>query len=440
MWGGEQAQSAPRRQRYYSGRMTLNRRDALRGLGGFAAGLAMGQFADAGPRRSMPSAPSPGVPSGFPHKADFSIQDGFTYVNGAYTHVMPIAAADAYRQYVLRRSTIAAPAPPGHGANPRPAFAALINAKPSEISFIPNTSSGENLVVECLGIAKNDGNVVTDGLHFEGAMVHLMELQKAGLDLRIAMPREGRIDLADLERLIDRKTKLVEVSFVSMYNGFQHDLKAVCDLAHAHGAYVYADIIQGVGAAPLDVHATGVDFAASATYKWLMGDFGLAFLYVREALLGTVIRRPHWSYDSTNGTTDIHLSPLDPESPKVVSYVPGEDANSYFQLGTMASGVAAALAVSIPYIQSLGVENIQAWRQPMLRRLQEEMPRLGFVPQTPLDSTSPIVTFAHKDEARITKKLEAARVSVRVAPYWVRISPSVYNDMGDIDRLLDALS
>ena len=76
-----------------------------------------------------------------------------------------------------------------------------------------------------------------------------------------------------------------------MHNGFQHDLKAVCDLAHAHGAYVYADIIQGVGASPLDVRATGLDFAASATYKWLMGDFGLGFLFVREDLLGTVVRR-----------------------------------------------------------------------------------------------------------------------------------------------------
>lgn len=50
------------------------------------------------------------------------------------------------------------------------------------------------------------------------------------------------------------------------------------------------------------------------------------------------------------------------------------------------------------------------------------------------------MTFAHKDEAGINKKLAAARVNVRVAPYWMRISPSVYNDMGDVERLLEALS
>lgn len=407
--------------------MDLTRRDALRGLGGFVAGLAAGQ---------LPRVPA----SGFPRKADFDIQDGFTYVNGAYTHPMPRAAADAARKYVERRATIQAPVHFAPAVDPKAAFASLINAKPSEISYIPNTSTGENLVVECLGIRRNDGNVVTDGLHFEGAMLHLTQLQLQGLDLRIAMPREGRIDLREMERLVDKKTRLVEVSFVSMYNGFQHDLKAVCDLAHAHGAYVYADIIQGVGAVPLDVRATGLDFAASATYKWLMGDFGLGFFYVREELLGTVVQRPFWSYESATDT-DIHLSPLDPSFPKkILSYDLGTDASSYFTLGTMAHGVAAALGVSLPYIQSIGVENIQAWRQPMLRKLQDEMPRLGYVAQTPRDSTSPIVTFAHKDMDGITKKLDAARVSVRVAPYWMRIAPSVYNDMADIDRLLEVLS
>jgi selenocysteine lyase/cysteine desulfurase len=384
----------------------------------------------------------------FPRKSDFTIADGYTYISGAFTHPMPKAAAAAYRQWIDRRSTIDRPrdaawADVEHpaaaaSAAAKSAFASLINAKPSEIGLIPNTSTGENLVVEMLGIAGNDGNVVTDALHFEGALVHLLELQREGLDLRVVMPRDGRIDLRDLERVIDDKTRLVEVSFVSMYNGFQHDLKAVCDLAHAHGAYVYADIIQGVGAVPLDVRATGLDFAACATYKWLMGDFGLGFFFVREELLER-LPRPHWSYDSATDT-DIHLSPFDPQSPKAVTYTPGRDASSYTQLGTMASAVAAALSVSIPYIQRLGVANIQAHRQPLIDRLQQEMPGLGFVPQTPVESTTPIVTFAHDDAERIEKKLRTAKINVRVAPYWMRIAPSVYNDMADIERLLDVLS
>jgi len=430
--------------------MKVTRRELVASLGTLAASAALNRL-----EAQVPGSPAAdpflnSVMPEFPRKADFNIVDGYTYMSGAFSHPMPKVAAEAYHQAVERRATLGPPGvpfvflnpPPGTTptpVNPKAVFASLINAKPEEISYIPNTSTGENLVVEALGITRFDGNVVTDALHFEGALVHLMELKKQGLDLRIVMPREGRIDLKDLERVVDGKTKLIEVSLVSMYNGFQHDLKAVCDLAHAHGAYVYADIIQGAGAVPLDVRATGVDFAATATYKWLMGDFGLGFLFVREELLGKVIRRTHWSYESSPDT-DIHLSPYDPKSPTPVTWTPGTDASRYFQLGTMANGVAAALRVSLPYIQRLGIENIQAWRQPLLKKLQAEMPRLGFTPQTPADSTSPIVTFAHQDAEAISKKLQAARISVRVAPYWMRIAPSIYNDLHDVDRLLEALS
>jgi selenocysteine lyase/cysteine desulfurase len=430
--------------------MNITRREVGTSLGALAASAAFDRFdanslgistADARPGALAPE---------FPRKADFTIADGATYINGAFCHPMPRAAADAYHQAVERRTRLAPPAVPFVYLNPPPdttpmpvdpraAFASLINAKREEISYVPNTSTGENLVVEALGVGRFEGNVVTDALHFEGALLHLLELRKQGLDLRLVKAREGRVDMRDLERVVDRKTRLIEVSLVSMYNGFQHDLKAVCDLAHAHGAYVYADIIQGVGTVPLDVRATGVDFAATATYKWLMGDFGLGFLFVREELLGTVVRRTHWSYESA-ADTEIHQSPLDPQFPTPVTWTPGSNATRYFQLGTMANGVAAALRVSLPYIQQLGVEHIQAWRQPMLKKLQAEMPRLGFAAQTPLDSTSPIVTFAHKDAETINKKLKTARVGVTVTPYYMRIAPSIYNDVHDVDRLLEALS
>jgi selenocysteine lyase/cysteine desulfurase len=424
----------------------ITRRELLAGLGGVAASAAIRPI----PAHAAVPTPDviPPLPVGtatFPRKQDFQIADGYTYLNGAFTHPMPIAAANAFRAVIDRRSRVGFP--PAAGAAPqqrapdaRASFAQLINAKANEIGWIQNTSTGENLVVEALGLDRPfDGNIVTDELHFEGALIHLLELRKQGADIRIARQKDGRVDFKDIERLVDRKTKLVEVSFVAMYNGFQHDLKPICDLAHAHGAYVYADIIQGAGAVPLDVRATGVDFAASATYKWLMGDFGLAFFFVREELLGTVFKRRHWSYNSAPDA-DMHYSPFDPEFPKPVTYTPGTDAASHVQLGTTASAIAAALAVSVPYIRGLGVENIQSHRVPLIRKLQQELPRLGFTPQTPIDSTSPVVTFAMKDTSAIARKLDAARVNVRVAPHWMRLSPSVYNDMADVDRLLEALA
>jgi selenocysteine lyase/cysteine desulfurase len=415
--------------------MNLSRRDLLGGLSGIAATAAFGApgagAAPASPRTANDT---------FPRRADFTLVDGVTYLANAATHPMPIASMRAYRASVDRRGEVGMPATPASGVA-RPgaltAFAALINAKPHEVGYVQNTSHGENLVFESLELDRNDtGNVVTDWLHFEGALVHLLERKKQGLDVRIASPRDGRVAIEDLAALVDKRTKLIEVSWIAMYNGFQQDLKAVSDLAHAHGAYVYADIIQGVGAVPLDVKAAGIDFAACATYKWLMGDFGLGFFYCREELLDR-IRHPHVSYPAA--TIEMHSSPFDPRHQARMTYTMRSDTAAFAQTGTTASSIAAALGVSIPYIQTLGVANIQAHRAPLLARLQAELPKRGFTRQTPIDSTSPLVTFAVADTAPIAQKLRDARVSVTVTPHAIRIAPSIYNDMADIDRLIDSL-
>jgi len=408
----------------------IDRRGFLAGVGGLAAAAAF-----ASPD-AVAAAPAGGGPA-FPRKADFALPPGLTYLNGAYTHPMPVGAADAVRRNADRRSRPGLDDP--HRPDIKAEFAALINAKPSEISFVPNTSTGENLVVNGLGIPRFDGNVVTDALHFDGALVHLQALQKQGLDLRIVKPREGRILLEDMAAVVDRRTRLVEISLVAMYNGFQHDLNAVCDLAHAHGAYVYADIVQAAGAVPIDVRASGVDFCACSSFKWLMGDFGLGFLYARDELLDRVITRSQWGYHSTT-SLDQHFPPFDPQADTPVTWTVRDDASGHFEVGSIAYGPYAALGFSLPYIRRLGVERIEQWRQPLLKRLQAEMPRLGFVRATPDDSTSPLVTFATTNGRPVMDKLRKANVNARVSDYFIRLSPSVYNDLGDVDRLLEALA
>ena len=221
--------------------MSITRREVLAGLGGMAAlNVTVGVQAlpvMAGSQRGARVLPT---------KGDFSIPEGLTYLNCAYTHPIPTAGLEALRAYGDRRARPEAVSKPlqKKPGDIKAEFASLINAKKSEISLIPNTSTGENLVVNGLDIPRSGGNVVTDELHFEGALLHLQALQqKDGLDLRVVKPREWRIELKDLERAVDKKTRLVEVSLVAMDNGFQHDLKAVCDMAHASGAYVYADIV-----------------------------------------------------------------------------------------------------------------------------------------------------------------------------------------------------
>jgi selenocysteine lyase/cysteine desulfurase len=80
---------------------------------------------------------------------------GHIYINGAYIHPMPVATAANVRKYAQSRSQ-----PDGElweRIDIKSEFAALINAKPSEIAFVPNTSTGENLVVNGLGLPASGG-------------------------------------------------------------------------------------------------------------------------------------------------------------------------------------------------------------------------------------------------------------------------------------------
>ena len=166
-------------------------------------------------------------------------------------------------------------------------YGQLINATANEIAFTANTSDGENIVVMGLDLPRKGGNIVIDELHFTTSLYMYKELEKQGVELRIVKHRNWAIDPHDMDKAIDRNTRIVSLALVSNVNGFMHDCKAVSDLAHARGALVFADIIQAVGAVPLDVNALGIDFASAGTYKWIMGERGFGFLYVKKAPQGT---------------------------------------------------------------------------------------------------------------------------------------------------------
>ena len=68
------------------------------------------------------------------------------------------------------------------------------------------------------------------------------------------------------------------------------------------------------------------------------------------------------------------------------------------------------------------------------------MPRLGFGLLTPPESTSAIISFTMKNRANVIERLQKANVNVRVAEDFLRVSPSLFNDMSDIEKLLEALS
>lgn len=378
---------------------------------------------------------------GLPDKAEFPVVRSEVCLNNARWHPIGVGAARAVQQYLDYKATGGGQSA-DYGAElqdrAKQQFATLIHAKPSEVSFVPSTTVGENLIAAALDLPRSGGNVVTDALHFEGSLYQYGELAKQGLEVRIARPRDWRIDLRDLDRLIDSKTKLVALSAVSMVTGFQHDLKAVCQLAHSRGVLVYADAVQAVGAVPVDVRESGIDFLACSSYKWLMGDMGLGFLYVREDLLDR-LRRSQYGFRQLT-RVDYHVFPYDSPGETVMDWSVSPSAGGHFEVGTISNATAACLNYSLDYIRRLGVDKIQEHRRPLLRPLQTELPRLGFQPMTPADSASAIVAFAKQDAAELAMRLKRAHIDIAVYPHRIRISPSVYNDESDVEKLLAALS
>jgi selenocysteine lyase/cysteine desulfurase len=215
-------------------------------------------------------------------------------------------------------------------------------------------------------------------------------------------------------------------------------LKTVCDIAHRKGAWVYADIIQAVGAIPVDVKATGVDFCCAGTYKWLMGEFGTAFLYVRPERLQN-LKRVQLGWRGIKAQTT-HFLPFDPPGALSVDWELGTDTANIFEVSTPNWSALATIVGSLNYINDIGVVAIRRHCDPMLTRLQEELPRHGFAPLTPPEFQGPHVVFSARGIGeRVRGALKEANIYITVYNNMLRISPSVYNEMGDIDRLLKIL-
>jgi selenocysteine lyase/cysteine desulfurase len=376
-------------------------------------------------------------------RSEFPLVATRVYLNNASVHPMSVSTRRTVQTFFDARTVGSpergTPDPAVPVARVKSLFASLIGARESDIALVPSTTVGENLVVAGLGIPGIKGNVVTDALHFEGSLYLYQSLQRKGLDVRMVMPRDGGIDLRDMERVIDRETKLVAVSLVSWLNGFTHDLKAVCDLAHAHGAVVYADVIQAAGALPIDVVASGVDFCASSSYKWLMADFGVGFLYVREKHLDTIVTRTQYGFRQIEDFAT-HFFPGDPPGEGPVSWKRRSGTAAHFEVGTWASSTIAALSQSLEFIRHVGVDRIHTHNRTLATRIQRELPRLGYAPLTPTDSIGSIVSFAVKDREETERRLARAKVDVSLGAHRMRVSPSIYNNDSDIDALLSALS
>jgi len=366
-------------------------------------------------------------------RADFPAASLETYLNSAAIHPLGTFAAEAMDQTILYRMRGAGPGRADFNGEKqqdlKKRFGQLINATANEIAFTSSTSDGENIVVMGLELPRRGGNIVIDELHFTTSLYMYKELEKKGLELRIVKHRDWAIDIKDMDRAIDRNTRLVSLALVSNVNGYMHDAKAIAALAHARGAHVFADIIQAVGAVPVDVKAMGIDFASTGTYKWLMGERGIGFLYVREDLQGKVLPTTRYGHRQV---TNFNRAALTWEP------LPGA---AMYETGGIPVLLAACAYAGIGYVQSLGIDKIRAHARSLTERLQNELPPLGYKPLTPRGTETPTLAFELKDAAATNKALHDGKIAATVIANEnrLRLSVSVFNTHDDIDRVVEVL-
>jgi len=374
-------------------------------------------------------------------RQDFPWIENQTYLNCGTYHPLNVYAARAIERYTEYK--VRGPGPdrphvsPGAMQEVKSLYGKLINAKPTELAFVQSTLAGENIIVGGLGLHRSGGNIVTDEFHYHGGVHIYRELAKtAGLELRIVRQKGWRTRVADFEKLVDRNTRLIAITLVSNINGYLQDSKALSELAHAHGAYLYADVVQAAGCIPMDVRKMGLDFCSAGTYKWLMGLTGLGFLYVREELLDHV-KPSQFGEQYTN--FKYHNFPGSPPGDEEVSYdlKPGA---AIYEIGAVPFIAIACQQASLKYIHKLRVSNIRRHVKPLTERLWTEVPKLGYPTITPPGTPTPLVAFQVKEPELLTAKLQKANVNVKVKWNQMRVTPSVFNNQDDIDRLLEAIA
>src|SRR5262249_25449935 len=137
----------------------------------------------------------------------------------------------------------------------RELLANLLGARPEQVAFMRNTSDSLSTVANGLNWRLGD-NIVTFSREFPSNIYPWLRLRDAfGVEVRMCEERDGRIDLAELERLIDNNTRIVAISQVQYASGFRADLERLGRVARQHDALFVVDVIQALGVIPTNVEA-----------------------------------------------------------------------------------------------------------------------------------------------------------------------------------------
>lgn len=364
-------------------------------------------------------------------RADFPGLEGIAYFNTAAESIPPRCVGEAIAQYAQDK---------GLGMRGRvPHFAAveacreisakLVGLKTEEVSFCSCSSEAYNLLAGALDLGPDDEVVVSDLDFPAGATPWL----RAARPPRVKVWRacQGVLRTEDLLPLLGAKTRLVQVSLVSFYNGFRIDWPALRDAVRslAPQAVLSVDITQAFGRVELD--CADADILISSTHKWTLGIHGGCVIGVPEAGAERLTTRAGGWYHLTNAF----------EADRFEKAVTKPGAAS-FSVGMPNFVSLYALNASLRYLDGIGIDAISRHADPLVAKVHAGLVDLGIEPLAPLQREFPtgIVSFIHPRSNEIHAALESEEIHVMHQAGRVRVAVHGYNTADEVARLLGVIA
>ncbi|KAL4874258.1 pyridoxal phosphate-dependent transferase [Aspergillus karnatakaensis] len=337
---------------------------------------------------------------------------------------------DAFTTYLHDKSSghVSHAAKSAHVDSARTLLAKSWNVSKAEIGFSANVADGVSLLLESLTWAEGD-NVVLDPDDFPSliapfAVMSQSNLEKAGK----AVPEVRYAGEEHLESVVDGRTRLIAISYVSYLNGARVDLLRYRAVADSVGAILVVDYSQAAGYMAIDARIA--DFAFSAVHKWLLSVTGVAVAFWNKA------RQPDWR-PATAGWASLEIGHPRPRwgEEKLVF----RDDAMVFMRGNPGHLAVYVLKESLEFLERWDVRVVEGHVLGLTGRLLEGLEREGIVSSTPRERErrAGSVTVHCEGAAEIVDGLRERGVYAWNGNGRVRISSHGYNCERDVERVLD---
>ncbi|MEQ1858798.1 MAG: aminotransferase class V-fold PLP-dependent enzyme [Chthoniobacteraceae bacterium] len=362
---------------------------------------------------------------------DFPALSGVTYLNTAAESIPPRCVGEAIDDYWQDKQR-GMKGRDGHFAQVeacREVSARMLGLQTSEVSFCSCSSEAYNLLASALHLGTGDEVVVTD-LDFPAGATPWLRAVESPI-VHLWRSRDGALCVDDLAPMLSRRTRLVQVSLVSFYNGHRIAWPAFHDSVRrlAPNALISVDITQALGRVVLD--CAGADILISSTHKWTLGIHG-----------GCIVGIPAASAEklTTHAGGWFHLqNAFDPD--RFERAVTKTGAAS-FSVGMPNFVALYALNASLRYLEGIGIAAIAAHADPLVAQVEAGLRERGLQPLCAWQPRNPtgIVAFQHPRSAGLHAALEREHIHVMHNAGRIRIAVHGYNTHGDIANALRVLA